>query len=84
LNGCGRSWSNAAVDFNDAHRCRVCGERFDNHATANNPVRPFGCPGKKFPTWPKSIRNEAKAGALYDKRIAKFWRERKSTFSPVS
>lgn len=67
-----------------AHRCRYCGERFDNHAAPNNPIRPEGCPKDgKFPTWPKSVRNEKKAGELYDKRIARFWRARKTTFTPI-
>jgi len=70
------------MNFNDHHLCNACGRKFGEHAAARNPHCAVGtCPSGDFPSWPK-MKDEAKAGALFDKRIAKFWTTSKTTFRP--
>lgn len=70
-------------DYEDSVRCKHCFNRYDNHACPENPHAPANrCPGRVEPKWPTTIKNEEKAGKLFDKRLAKFWNERSTTFSP--
>ena len=71
------------MNFHPKHLCSICIRRFDEHGAPENPIRPFGCPGRVWPKWPKTIKDMEKAGALYDKRIRKFWTERDTIFQPV-
>lgn len=60
----------------DYARCRHCGARFSEHRATD-----AHCPAvPKFPAWPSTIRDEAKAGATYDKRIARHWTMRATAF----
>lgn len=59
--------------------CRRCGQIGEHHRASDG-----HCPGKGLhPKWPRSIRDEAKAGALYDKRMVKYWNERSTIFEAV-
>lgn len=62
--------------------CRRCGARKEQHGGATNPHRPFACPGGEFPKFPK-LKDERKAGELFDKRLAAFWTKRSTSFSPA-
>lgn len=64
------------------HLCARCGAKFSAHAALANPIAPNGCPSGEFPRWPSSIKDDARAGRLFDKRVAAFWKASKSTFSP--
>lgn len=60
--------------------CRHCGKRGGEHGSIENPARPFACPGSgRFPVYPKGETTEA-AGARYDRHLARYWRERSTTF----
>lgn len=64
--------------------CAYCGYKGTLHGGRDNPHRPFACPASdKAPKWPHSVKNEKKADALYDKRLAKFWLKRKTSFRPI-
>ncbi len=73
----------AAPQYHDNHLCAACGEKFANHARWGNPHAVEGaCPSGPFPKWPATIKDEHKAGILFDKRVAQFWRASPSTFQP--
>lgn len=56
--------------------CRHCGRKGSEHRGSDGL-----CPGKgPEPKWPRTIRDEAKAGALFDKRMAKYWSKQTTTF----
>lgn len=70
-------------DMTDTHqdtRCRHCARPLRDHGGRENPHRAYACPGKKEPRWPK-IQDERSAGELFDRRLAKFWAERSTSFS---
>jgi hypothetical protein len=65
--------------------CKHCGKPGTEHGMADNPHRPFACPSDKpFPKWPTSIKDDEKAGALFDRRLAKHWTARITCYEPVS
>ena len=56
--------------------CGNCGKRGDQHRGYDGK-----CPGPgPEPKWPSTIKDEARAGALYDKRMARYWAQRKTYF----
>lgn len=64
--------------------CAYCGLKGTQHGGADNPHRPYACPASgKCPKWPHSIKDEKRASALFDKRLASFWTKRKTAFRPV-
>jgi hypothetical protein len=64
--------------------CAHCGEKGTQHGGPNNPQRAYACPAPgKPPKWPSSQKDEKKAGALFDKRLAKYWSKRKTSFYPI-
>ncbi len=66
-------------------RCTHCGARKEQHGSAENPVRAFACPGPGTePRWPTTIKDERRAGEVFDRRLARFWSERSTTFQGVS
>lgn len=71
-------------DFHDLHHCATCGGRKEEHLDRQK-CPPFSQWGrvKPFPKWPKTIKDEAKAGALFDKRIKAYWTANDSFFRPV-
>jgi hypothetical protein len=69
---------------NSSILCRNCGYPGTKHGSAQNPVRPYACPANGAePKWPHSIKDDKKAGALYDKRLDRFWRKRTTRYEPV-
>lgn len=63
--------------------CAYCGRKGTQHGGGSNPHRPYACPADgKAPTWPK-LKDEKKAGALFDKRLAKYWTQRTTAFRPI-
>jgi len=71
---------NQNTGYSPRHICCVCGHHWEQHSGPNNPLAaPAACPSGEFPKWPK-LKDEAKAGALFDKRLAAFWKRSKSTF----
>ncbi len=73
----------AQISADDRAPCRHCRQPKGKHGAADNPVRPFACPGAKEPKWPHSIKDMQRAGELYDRRLAKFWSERSTSFQEV-
>lgn len=70
-------------DYHPNHLCRVCGQKFENHAGRGNPhVAENTCPSGKFPKWPTTIDDEQAAGVEFDRRVAAFWKASGSTFQP--
>ena len=70
---------------NERHLCRHCGMRLGMHGGKDNPFRPWACPGAKdFPRWPLTIKDETRAGQVYNKRLERFWTRRNTRFEPVS
>lgn len=64
--------------------CKHCGLRGGKHGGVNNPHRVRPCPASDAdPKWPTTIKDQAKAGALYDKRLAKHWTKRTTSYEPV-
>lgn len=63
----------------DNHLCRNCAAKYGAHRASDAACPP---PRVAFPKWPSTIDDEAKAGALYDKRLAAYWKASESTFSP--
>lgn len=62
-------------------RCRHCLQRRDKHGSAENPHRPFACPGNgREPAWPRTIKDEQRAGRVFDERLARFWTQRETSF----
>jgi hypothetical protein len=59
------------------HRCRACGARLEQHVGIDYTPKPLACPphGVKFPSWPSTVKDESKAGALFDKRVADYWQK---------
>lgn len=74
-----------AINIHSDHYCQNCGTKYADHALSNNPYAPMDrCPrAKKGPSWPTSIRDEAKAGALFDVRLQRHWQARTTIFKPV-
>lgn len=70
--------------FHDKHGCAICGATRENHLD-NQKCPPFSQWGtiKPFPRWPKTIKDEAKAGALFDKRLNDYWTANDSFFKPI-
>lgn len=65
------------------HLCAVCGAKRGAHSGPNNPHAPNGaCPSGAFPKWPSTIRDEARAGMVFDRRVRTFWQASRSTFQP--
>lgn len=63
--------------------CRHCGQRLGIHGGSENPyAAPLACPVGEFPKWPTSVRDEQRAGRLFDQRVRKFWTRSRTTFSP--
>lgn len=57
--------------------CKHCGFAGRKHRTGD-----ARCPaGEAFPKWPTTVKDEVKAGALFDKRLAKYWAARATTFT---
>lgn len=73
-----------AVAYHDDHLCSNCGQKFSHHAAHGNPYAAEGaCPSaREFPKWPSTIRDEAKAGRLFDERVERFWRASPGAFRP--
>jgi hypothetical protein len=79
--------------MSDFIRCRTCGNRSGEHKRGTDQNGPANiCPPGRgwgnmaaFPKWPK-MRDEAKASALFDKRIAAYWKAgaKRGTFRPVT
>lgn len=66
------------VNLDTTVRCRHCGIRGNLHRGSDG-----RCPGAETePRWPSTIRDEAKAGAVYDARLSAHWSARKTTFDP--
>ena len=65
----------------DAVRCKLCGTRFDEHRSEGALCPPTVSWGKlrPFPRWPR-LRDEARAGALFDRRLAAYWAKSRGTF----
>lgn len=64
--------------------CKHCGQPGRKHGSAQNPVRAFACPGSnEEPKWPK-MKDDKKAGALYDKRLMAHWKRRKTSYERVA
>lgn len=56
--------------------CSNCGKRGEQHRGVDGK-----CPGPgPEPKWPKTIRDEVKAGDLFDKRMARYWSQNKTYF----
>ncbi len=52
--------------------CRACGERGERHRGSDG-----HCPGRgRDPRWPSSVKDEQRAGAIFDARMLRFWQER--------
>lgn len=69
--------------IHENHLCRNCSAKQGDHAGPSNPhAAPGACPPGRFPRWPHTIRDEKRAGLLFDKRVAKFWQGSKTTFQP--
>lgn len=66
------------MDLPNETLCARCGETLGQHHCES-----AACPAGPFPKWPSSIKDEAKAGALWDKRIKAFWAKSKTTFKAV-
>lgn len=70
-------------EYHESHRCANCGAKQGAHAGPGNPHAVQGaCPSGEFPKWPSTIRDEGRAGRVYDRRVKAFWRASKSTFKP--
>jgi len=70
-------------DYSDNHICANCGQKRGAHAGATNPhAKPGACPPGEFPAWPRTIRDEGRAGRVFDRRVRKFWEASESTFKP--
>lgn len=72
------------MEMHAKHLCRRCNQKFEAHSCAGNPLAATGaCPSAPaFPSWPRSVRDEAKAGAIYDKRVKAFWAASPGVFLP--
>ena len=71
------------TEYHENHLCRNCGQKQGAHAGMLNPHVPAGsCPSGEFPRWPSTIRDDVRAGKLFDKRVRKFWLASKTTFQP--
>lgn len=63
--------------------CAICGAKGEWHRGSDGLCPPltgktWGS-AKPFPKWPKTIKDEAKARALYDKRVATYWKQSRQT-----
>jgi hypothetical protein len=64
--------------------CRMCGAQGQHHRAIDGKcpsMASWGRP-KPFPRWPPTIRDEAKAGRLYDTRLARYWARGRTWFRP--
>lgn len=65
----------------DHVRCRHCARRLGEHRAEPQ----HSCPGPgKFPKWPSTVKDEEKAGALFDKRVRAYWSKRSTAFAEDS
>lgn len=64
------------MTYHPLHVCAECLQRFDAH-------RGDGCcPSQStFPKWPKTVKDESKANAIFDARIRRYWASN-TTFRP--
>jgi hypothetical protein len=63
----------------EKHLCRHCGFSKQEHRASD-----LHCPATgTFPKWPSTIRDEARAGKVFDQRLARHWAARKTKFKPV-
>lgn len=65
------------------HLCKACGYKFEEHRGAPLDGRAHACPSGASPKWPSSIKDETRAGEVYDARVSKFWAKTKTSFKPV-
>jgi hypothetical protein len=66
------------MTVHEKHLCAVCNLSYDKHRTGDD-----RCPGASaFPKWPSTVHDEVRAGALFDKRVAKYWSQRLTFFVP--
>ncbi len=63
-------------------RCKFCGTAGGSHRTSDGK-----CPAlfgwgsmKPLPRWPNTVRDQVKAGALFDKRLTQYWAASKTWF----
>lgn len=58
--------------------CRHCGVVGTKHR-----ARDGRCPATaQEPRWPSTVKDEDKAGQLFDKRMARHWAKRSTVFEP--
>lgn len=62
----------------DDHHCANCNQRFGAHRWGDSRCPPCGT----FPEWPKAIRDEARAGLVFDRRVSEFWGASTTVFKP--
>ena len=71
------------MDYHPKHLCRHCRQAYEKHAaSAVGDVPKDRCPGKEA-KWPTSIKDEERAGKVFDERLRRMWTARKTTFAPV-
>lgn len=64
--------------------CKHCGKPGTKHGGENNPWRPYACPAEgEFPKYPHTIKDRARALAVWDGRLARFWQQRSTSYTPV-
>ena len=78
MQGVGDRYTEYQEDYHPRHLCSNCLQKFEDHRTSDRK-----CPGKKEPKWPTTIKDEDRAGEVFDKRMEKFWSENKTYFKPV-
>lgn len=70
-------------DYHENHLFAVCGAKRGAHAGHSNPhCPPSACPSGPFPKWPTTIRDQGRAGRVFDRRVRKFWQASRTTFQP--
>jgi len=59
--------------------CSHCGQPGMKHRSSD-----ARCPGStKEPKWPTTIRDEKRAGEVFDTRLARHWSKRTTTYRPM-
>ena len=74
--------------YRDFHLCMRCGCKAGEHRAIDGACPPGSgwADSAKFPKFPQHTyrrKGEAAAGALWDKRIARFWGASRGTFLPA-